>query len=135
MSFEEDAVRRSNRPQFLALHPLVYRLLLASAAGVFLSAWLFFSHDGYTAFQLAVVLAFLVMFVGVPWVMARMTAKRRAAEAAPSFAEWREGDFVTWTGPLPAGQAALMILTAPAAAVLGLFAISAIAYMAATGVL
>lgn len=134
MSLEDAAFRRSNRPQWLALHPAIYRLLLGSMAGLFLSAWIFFGHDGYTALQLAVVAAFLAMFAGVPWAMARQ-AGRGGREKSPSFAEWRAGDFDTWTGPLPAGQAALMIMCAPAAAVLGLFAVSAIAYMAAVGAL
>lgn len=136
MSLDETSFRRSNRPQWLALHSVVYRLLVGSVAGLFLSAWIFFSHDGYTSLQLAIVAAFLVMFAGVPWAMARMAVARRdEAAESPSFAEWRAGDLSTWTGPLPAGHAALMILTAPAAVLLGLFAISAIAYMAASGVL
>jgi hypothetical protein len=122
----------SNRPQWPALHPAVYKLLIGSVAAMFLAVWVFFSHGAYTAFQLVVVAAFLVMFVGVPWVLARLAqAPTRSNE--PSFGEWRAGDLSIHTGPIPAGEAALMILIAPAAVVIGIAAISAIAYLAAIG--
>lgn len=128
------APRRSNRPQRLALHPLVYAALIGSVVALFLIAWAAFSGSPYAALQLGVVAVFLAMFVGVPWMMSR-AARARPNERAIPFGEWREGDFQTWTGALPAGEAALMILSAPAAVVTGIGAISAVAYLAAAGVL
>lgn len=122
----------SNRPQWLALHPAVYKLLIGSVAAMFLAVWVFFSQGAYTKLQLAIVAVFLVMFVGVPWVLARLTQSRPQPHG-PSFGDWRAGDLSIHTGPIPAGEATLMILIAPAAVVLGIAAISAIAYLAAIG--
>jgi hypothetical protein len=122
---------RSNRPQWLALHPTVYRLLIGSVAALFVAVWIPFSHSDYAALQLAVVALFLVMFVGVPWVMARFSRAERPDRT--TFGEWRSGDLDIHTGPIAAGEAALMIMIAPAAVLLGVAVISTIAYLAAVG--
>ena len=125
--------RLSNRPQRLALHPSVYRALIGSAVCLFLSTWIFFGHNPYTALQLVIAGFFIAMFVGTPWLLAR-NARGRAEPDRTSFGEWREGDFQTDTGALPAGEAALMVMIAPVAVTVGMFAISLIAYLAAAGV-
>jgi hypothetical protein len=123
---------RTNRPQWLALHSFVYRLLIGSVVGLFAAVWVFFSSVDYTAFQLAIVGVFLVMFAGVPWMLARMS-EPRPLSSKTSFSEWREGDLTIHTGALPAGEAALMIMIAPAACLIGIVAISGVAYLAAIG--
>lgn len=128
------SMSRTNRLQCLDLHPVVYGLLIGSTVWVVLAFWLFFSHDAYTAFQLVIVTFFMAMFIGVPVAMVR-TARKPAKPNQVSFGDWRAGDLQTYTGPVPAGQAALMVLIAPMAAVVGITAISAIAYMAAMGIL
>lgn len=125
--------RRSNRPQWLDLHPAVYRLLIGSVVWLFVALWLCFGHDAYTALQLGIVAAFLAVFTGVPAVMARL-AKRKSQSGQVTFAEWRGGDLDTYTGPVAAGEAALMVVIGPVACVLGLTVISAMAYMTAAGI-
>jgi hypothetical protein len=132
MAMHAPARSRSNRPQWLDLHPAVYRLLVGSAVWVFLAIWVSFSHSAYTALQLGVVAVFLAVFIGVPVTLARLAKRPRPAGTA-SFAEWRAGDLETHTGPVAAGEAAVMVMIAPAACAAGLTIISALAYLTATG--
>ena len=74
------------------------------------------------------------MFIALPWILLRFRSGREG-EAPVSFREWRHGQFDTASGPIEAGQAAIMVLLLPTAIAVGMTAFGLIEFLSAEGVL
>ncbi|MGH7032508.1 MAG: hypothetical protein ACREFL_02110, partial [Stellaceae bacterium] len=93
----------TNRPAKTLFHPIVYRVIIALAALLAVSAWGFFA-DSETGYVLAVVSGFVFMIVALPsllWRIRRHGHDPRlrqdgSSERAGSLMEWLRSDFETW---------------------------------------
>ena len=114
---------RSNRPVFDYLHPLVYKAMAALALLFALSAWAFFSEESYTDLALVIVSFFLLITTAIPyaiwraWLSSPISGRRRDPQ---SFHDWAGGEFETWQGRLPGGEAVIQILLPLMAVAFGL---------------
>jgi hypothetical protein len=129
-----------NAPLHLSLHPAIPRILVGCIVWLCAALWIAFAHDSYAALQIAVVVVFAAVFVGMPLVLNRLSKKGQApgaaAETAPmSFREWLRGDFQMGDHAVPAREAAAMILLVPVACTIGLSVMAGLALMASLGAL
>ena len=115
-----------------ALHPLVYRTIIALAIWLVLSIWVFFGHGAYVGLTLAMITVFFVVVVGIQlliWKSWQHNAPR--ADTQPedeSFGAWKEDEFATWTGELTGREAAVQILLPIAAVSIGMFVFGLVYY-------
>jgi hypothetical protein len=116
--------RRTNRPRSSALHPLVFKLILALTALLVIASWAFVGA-GYGAFSFVVVAAFAVITVGLTLSLYRIWSHRPHGPAG-KFHDWAHGEMEVWQGRLKASDAAIMTLLPIAAVAIGmvLFAIA-----------
>lgn len=117
---------------YLSVHPAVFRAAIGMAAGMAAAAGIFLAHDLQMVYVLGVVAAFTVVAVSIPLLLARMS---RSAKARVPLARWRHGELEICTGCMRTWEAALLILIAPLASVLGLAALCFIALLASRGAL
>lgn len=115
--------RRSNRPRSGALHPLVFKLILALTALLVIASWAFVGA-GYGTFSFVVVTAFAVITVGLTLALYRIWSHRPHGRP-PRFADWAHGDMELWQGRVKASDATIIALLPIAAVAIGmvLFAI------------
>jgi hypothetical protein len=120
-----DHAHSHNLPIHDALHPLIYRAMLALTAWLVLSIWVLFGSAGsYVGLIFAMVTLFFVIVTGIPlliWQTWRRNADRHDT-AAPSerFRNWTSDGFATWTGNLSGREAATQILLPLAAVSIGM---------------
>jgi len=116
--------RQSNRPRSGALHPLVFKLILALTALLVIASWAFVG-TGYGAFSLVVVSAFAAITVGLTLALYRIWSHRPHGRA-PRFSDWAHGDMELWQGRVKASDATIIALLPIAAVAFGmvLFAIA-----------
>jgi len=123
-----------NRPVSDRLHPLVYVAIVCLALWFIVSVW-GFATDGYTDYLLVVVSGFIVIAVGLPYVLSRVW--RRAQRSEPGrrddslFGEWAAGDFATWQDRVRGSSAAVEILLPIAAVAFGMTAFGVVLHFTA----
>ena len=115
------------------LHPYVYAAIAALALWFTLSAWAFAS-DGYTDWLLVVVSAFIAIFVGLPFVLSRVS-RDDADDGAPrrSFSGWASCEFDTWQYRLKCRNAAVEVLLPISAIAFGMTAFGVILLLVSHG--
>lgn len=115
---------RHNRPVNDALHPLVYRTMIALTVWLVLSIWVLFDRGGYVGLAFAMVTLFFVVIVAIPlllWLAWRKAADPRdLPHDTNAFRDWAAHDFATWTGDLSGREAAMQILLPLAAVSIGM---------------
>jgi ABC-type nickel/cobalt efflux system permease component RcnA len=123
-----------DRPVSDHLHPVVYVAIVALALWFILSVWAF-ATDGYTDYLLVVVSGFIVIAVGLPYVLWRVwrTAQRSGSARRDSnlFGEWASGDFATWQDRVRGSRAAVEILLPIAAVAFGMTAFGIVLHFTA----
>jgi hypothetical protein len=113
-----------NKPPNDELHPLVYRSMLGLAIWLVLSVWALFSRGSYQGLTLTVITLFFLIAVGIPvilWLTWRRNSNpnEQHGYVAP-FGEWVTHPFMTWTGGISGGEAAIQILLPISAVAFGM---------------
>jgi hypothetical protein len=129
----KDIVPR-DRPSSSGLHPYVYAAIAALALWFIVSVWMAFASDGYTDWLLVVVSGFLLIFVGLPFVLSRVS-RDDADDGAPqrSFRNWASCEFDTWQYRLSCKNAAVEVLLPVAAIAFGMTAFGVILLLVSHG--
>jgi len=125
----------AHAPVYDGLHPRIYAIIIALAVWLLMSAWLFFGGLGYDDMLLTVVTGLFVVSIGIPvllWLTWRRNADHGDDGPAPSFRDWRSGEFATWTGRHVASGAAIETLLPIAAVAFGMTAIGLVFVFTAT---
>jgi hypothetical protein len=117
----DQTTKTNARPVTRWLHPRVYRLLIALAAWLVLSVWLF-AGGGVTDYLLAIVCGFIFIAVALPFVLSRVARGDTddGSDKLRSYRDWAAADFDTWQGRLSGAQAATQILLPIAAVAFGM---------------
>ena len=123
----------ANRPLWDHVHPFVGRVALGLIIWTIGAVWVLFSHSHYGPLLYGVVTFLVSFFVLLPRVLFRIG--RQDGEQPPAFREWMHGQLDTATGPVDAGEAALMILLIPMAMAVGMTALGLIEFLTAEGIL
>jgi hypothetical protein len=109
------------------LHPFVYKAVIGLALWFALAAWVFFGTAD-TELMLAIVTLFIVVAIGIPYILSAQIGQREA-ESDPGrpdqqrFGDWLSGEFDTAQGRLKAGNAAVEIILPVAAVAVGITAL------------
>lgn len=104
------------------LHRAVYIAIAALAGWLMLSVWAF-AGSGVTDYLLFIVCGFVVMAVGLPFVLSRVNRSGGSATRELDDRPWRDwaaADFDTWQGRLRGTHAAVQILLPIAAVAFGM---------------
>lgn len=103
-----------NIPAFDSLPRGAFGIIAGAAGAMMLAYWLTFGAQAEAAFNVAISTVYVIMFVGTPYVLARigeqMLRDRHGGNPAPSLRDFVAGRMETWTGPL-SGWAALIQVT------------------------
>ena len=101
------------------LHPLVYKALIFLAVWLILAVW-GFSYSGYSGLVLTVVTLFLLVAVGLPLILWRISRRNRDAGLdggqRGSLSTWLRGGVEIWQGQLKGSDAAMQVVLPLAAA-------------------
>lgn len=124
----KNIVIEEERPTTRHLHPGVYAILVGFCGWLVLSVWIFFSGVKTTDYLLTVVTGFIVIAVGLPFILSRQM-RDRLDRTRPSFRSWRYRNFETWTGRLGGTQAAAEILLPIAAVAFGMTALGIVLHL------
>src|SRR5262249_45362890 len=119
---DNDIGADAGRPVSKRLHAGVYGTLIGLALWLIMSVWLF-AGGGVTDYLLFIVSGFIVVAVGLPFILSRVGRNGDAATsgvAQRSFRDWAANDFDTWQGRLQGREAALQILLPIAAVAIGM---------------
>lgn len=127
----KDIVRR-DRPSSNGLHPYVYAAIAALALWFVVSAWSFAS-DGYTDWLLVVVSGFILIFVGLPFVLSRVSRDDADDGAPSSLRGWASCEFDTWQYRLRCRNAAVEVLLPVAAIAFGMTAFGIVLMLVSHG--
>jgi hypothetical protein len=108
---------KPNGRQTSHLHPFIYKLIVGVAAWMALAAWGFFRQSGYIGLVLAVITGFLLVVVGIPYILWRIWRGGRSEMRTPaeregegSLGDWLNGDLDIWQGRLKGLDAMVSIL-------------------------
>lgn len=123
-----DHDRRSNRPRSSALHPLVYKLILALTVLLVIASWTFMGA-GYGTFSFVVVTAFAAITVGLTLSLYRIWSHRPHRHAG-TFHDWAHGEMEVWQGRLKASDAAIMTLLPIGAVAIGMVLFAIVLHLA-----
>ena len=133
-AIEARSDKRFDHPVTNQIHPFVYRAIALLALWFVLGAWGFFAPAGYIGLALAVVSAFVLVAVGLPFVLSRFAKKRRDLDATAkrpgSLRDWLAGDFDTWQARLRAREAVVAILLPLLAGAVGMTAFAIVLHIA-----
>jgi hypothetical protein len=103
-----------NIPVFDSLPRGAFGIIAGAAGAKMLAYWLTFGARAEAAFMVAISTVYVIMYVGTPYVMARigeqMLRDRHGGKQAPTLRDFLAGRMDTWTGPLN-GWAALIQVT------------------------
>ena len=119
------------------LHPFVYKAVIGLALWFALAAWVFFGTAD-TELMLAIVTLFIVVAIGIPYILSAQIGQREA-ESDPGrpdqqrFGDWLSGEFDTAQGRLKAGNAAVEIILPVAAVAVGITALGVILHFVGSG--
>ncbi|MHB1219210.1 MAG: hypothetical protein ACYC1L_13535 [Alphaproteobacteria bacterium] len=122
--------RASEEGRFVAVHPAVFWAGTAMAAGMSLAVVAFLGRDGQLDYLIGIVALFTLVSLSLPFLLARLA---RSGRQGVPFPRWRRGELEIFTGRMRASEAALLILIAPLASVVGLAALCLIALLASRG--
>jgi hypothetical protein len=126
-----------DRPAMNGLHPYVYAAIGSLALWFVLAVWLSFASDGYTDYLLAIVGGFILIFVGLPFVLSRVARDDPDSAASPtsrqSFRSWASCEFDTWQYRLTCRNAAVEVLLPIAAVAFGMTAFGIVVHVVAHG--
>ncbi len=123
-----------DRPVSSGLHPYVYAAIAALVLWFVLSVWASFASDGYTDWLLVVVSGFLIIFMGIPFVLSQVS-RDDPSDGSPrqSFRGWASCDFDTWQYRLTCRNAAVEVLLPIAAIAFGMTAFGVILMLVSHG--
>jgi hypothetical protein len=129
-----NAIVPRDRPAINGLHPYVYGAIAALTLWFVLAVWVSFASDGYTDWLLAVVSAFLLIFVALPFVLSRVS-REDADDGGPrrSFRNWASCEFDTWQYRLTCKHAAVEVLLPIVAIAFGMTAFGVILLLVSHG--
>lgn len=116
--------------RFISVHPAVFRAGAAMAAGMSVAVLIFLGRDGQLDYLIGIVALFTLVSLSLPFLLARLA---RAGKQGIPFLRWRRGELEIFTGRMRASEAALLILIAPMASIVGLAALCLIALLASRG--
>ncbi len=105
------------------LHPLVYKAIVALAAWLVLSIWIFFDRGNtYLGLAFVMITFFFAMLTGIP--LALLHEWRRytpqAESRGESFRDWESREIPTWTERIPGRDVVIQIMLPLAAVVVGM---------------
>jgi hypothetical protein len=133
---QEDAIpeqHSSSTPQVSRrLHPFVYKAVVGLALWFALAAWVFFGTAD-TELMLAIVTLFIVVAIGIPYILSAQIGQREA-ESDPGrpdqqrFGDWLSGEFDT-ADRIKAANAAVEIILPIAAVAVGITALGIILHV------
>jgi hypothetical protein len=109
------------RASFVSIHPRIQKWGAALAAWMLVVAWIGFSGTFTINIAIAISAVTLVMYLGVPLVLARTS---RYATPETSFGDYLEGELETYGGAISGREAMIQILTVPACLAAGLTAMA-----------
>ncbi|HEY7611301.1 MAG TPA: hypothetical protein VIF14_18890 [Alphaproteobacteria bacterium] len=95
--------------------------------------WLVYWGHTDTVLTMLLVTVFTAVALGVPWLLVRTSRGRIDATSAYRPRQWLRGQFETFTGRLPAREAAILILLPLAAAAVGITLMGVALAIAASG--
>jgi hypothetical protein len=104
-----------------ALHDSLPRAAFGITAGAYglmmLAYWLTFGAHAEAAFMVAISTVYVIMYLGVPWVLARigetMLRARHGGRAAPDLRRFLAGAIDTWAGPMSGWSAMVQVTLIP----------------------
>lgn len=103
-----------NLQSFDTLPRAAFGIAAGAAGAMMLVYWLVFGAQAEAALNVAVSTVYVLMFIGTPWVMARLGEQflrdRHGGNAAPSLRTFLAGRMETWTGTI-SGWGALVQVT------------------------
>lgn len=118
--------------RFISVHPAIFRVGAAMAAGMSLAVVILLGRDGQLDYLIGIVALFTLVSLSLPFLLARLA---RSGKQGISFPQWRRGELDIHTGRMRATEAALLILIAPIASTVGLTVLCLIALLASRGAL
>jgi hypothetical protein len=128
-------VIRDEKPVSDRLHPLVYIIVAGLALWLLLSFW-GFAGGGYTDFLLAVMSAFILVAVGLPFILSRILRRKRGSTSAAtdrkSFRDWSAGELNVWQGRRKRLNALIEMLLPIAAVAFGMSFFAIVLHFTAT---
>jgi hypothetical protein len=110
-----------DRKQTERLHPAVYKITAGIAAWTGLAIWGFFGHGGYIGVVLVVVTGFILVAVGIPFILWRIGKRYEARQPdarddEESLLDWARRDLGVWQARMK-GMDAMVGMLLPLAAV------------------
>ena len=116
----ETHTTRHNRGRSDILHPRVYQIAAALALWLVLSVWFLFANGSYTALILAVVTGFMLVAVGLPFILSRVGDGIEREEHRTSLRDWSHTEFEARRTKLMGAEAATQVLLPIAAVSIGM---------------
>jgi len=111
---------RHNRGRSDILHPRIYQIAAALALWLVFSVWFFFATTSYTSLVLAVVSGFMLVAVGLPFILSRVGDGRDREQHQTSLRDWSHAEFNAWGTQLRGVEAATQVLLPIAAVSIGM---------------
>lgn len=106
-----------NTPVYDSLPYAAFGIPVGAAGAIMLAYWLTFGAYAHAAFMVAISTVYVVMYIGTPYVMARlgetMLRERHGGRQAPSLREFLDGAIATWTGPMSGWSAMIQVTLIP----------------------
>jgi ACR3 family arsenite efflux pump ArsB len=102
---------------FVSVHPRIQKWGAALAAWMLVVAWIGFSGTATINIAIAISVVTLVMYLGVPLILARTS---RYVTPQTSFGDYLEGELETYGGAISGREAMIQVLTVPACLAVGL---------------
>lgn len=95
------------------LHHAIPKMLAGLNAYVLLAFWIALQGDREALFMVAISAFYLFAYMGTPYLMARLGAKK--APRSSSLSQFLKEPFDTWTGVITGREAMIQVLTVPVA--------------------
>jgi hypothetical protein len=124
---------RHNRGRSDTLHPRIYQAAAALALWLVLSVWFFFATGPYTSLTLAVVSGFMLVAVGLPFILSRVGDGLDREDHRTSLRDWSHAEFGAWGTRLSGAEAATQVLLPIAAVSIGMTLIGVAFTIASSG--
>jgi len=106
-----------NLPLYDTLPYAAFGIPVGAAGAMMLAYWLTFGAHAEAAFMVAISTVYVSMFIGTPYVMARlgeqMLRERHGGQAAPTLRDFLDGAIATWTGPMSGWSALIQVTLIP----------------------
>jgi hypothetical protein len=106
-----------NTPTYDSLPYAAFGIPAGAAGAMMLAYWFTFGAYAEAAFMVAISTVYVLMFVGTPYVMARlgeqMLRDRHGGHAAPNLRDFLDGAIATWTGPMSGWSAMIQVTLIP----------------------